>query len=153
MIPALFLDRDGTINYDCPYCHNVKDLKLYKDIPEIVRSYNKKEYLVIVISNQSGIDRGYFTDDECVAFNNEINKKLKEKGCWIDAFYYCPHRPDENCNCRKPKTGLVDRAVKEHGIDLKRSVFVGNDRERDGGLAKRLGIKFVFLSDEREIRQ
>ena len=145
MRKALFIDRDGTINRDCPYCHDVSQLFIYPDIPEIISEFRKKGYLAIVISNQSGIGRGYFTKEECDRFNEEINRRLSTMGAEIDAFYYCPHRPDENCRCRKPGTGLVEKAASDLNIDVKNSFLIGNDDNIDGELARRLGIGYRII--------
>ena len=145
MRKALFIDRDGTINRDCPYCQDISQLFIYPDIPEIISEFRKKGYLAIVISNQSGIGRGYFTKDECDRFNEEIKMRLSAMGAKIDAFYYCPHRPDENCRCRKPGTGLVEKATSDLNIDVKNSFLIGNDDKIDGELARRLGIGYRIL--------
>lgn len=145
MRKALFIDRDGTINRDCPYCHSISQLEIYPDIPGIIREYNEKGYLVVVISNQSGIGRGYFTREECDRFNEEIRRRLREKGAIIDAFYYCPHRPEEKCSCRKPGTGLVEKASIDLSIDIKESFVIGNDDAIDGEMARRLGIGYKIL--------
>jgi histidinol-phosphate phosphatase family protein len=145
MRKALFIDRDGTINRDCPYCHDISQLFIYPDIPEIISEFRRKGYLAIVISNQSGIGRGYFTKDECDRFNEEINRRLSAMGAEIDAFYYCPHRPDENCRCRKPGTGLVEKAASDLNIDVKNSFLIGNDDKIDGELARRLGIGYRII--------
>ena len=95
MKKPLFIDRDGTINRDCPYCHSISQLEIYPDIPSIIREYNEKGYLIVVISNPVRYRGGYFTKEECDRFNEEIRRKLREKGAIIDAFYYCPHRPEK----------------------------------------------------------
>jgi len=146
--PALFIDRDGTINRDCPYCHDVGDLVVYDDAVDIIREYASSGYLVIVISNQSGINRGYFSLEEAQNFNEAIRRYVEAKGGRIDAFFMCPHRPDENCNCRKPKDGLVRQAMEKFPIDLEHSVMVGDSLDLDGGLARNLGIKFIHFKHE-----
>lgn len=145
MKPALFLDRDGTINYDPGYVHKLEDLKLFDDIVPIIKEYNQKGFFVLVLTNQSGINRGYFTEKELNAFNEAIKKELTAKGAIIDAFYYCPHRPDENCNCRKPKTGLIELALKDFDIDVKNSIIIGDRDNFEGEMARRLGIAYKIL--------
>lgn len=145
MQPALFIDRDGTINRDKGYVHDVSDLELYSDIPGIIRSYREKGYLVIVITNQSGINRGYFKEEDYLAFNAAISKELEKQGAKIDAFYHCPHTPAENCGCRKPKTGLIDLALKDFDIDMTRSVFIGDRDDIDGEVARKLGLDYIIL--------
>ena len=142
---ALFIDRDGTINYDCPYCKDPKDLRIYDDAVKLMKEYQNKGYLIVIITNQSGINRGYFSDSEFHAFNDAVIKALAERGVTVNATYYCPHRPDEGCECRKPKPGLVLRAVEELGIDLADSIIAGDRQDRDGDLARNLGIPFIHF--------
>lgn len=142
---ALFIDRDGTINKDCPYCHNIKDLYIYDDAVEIMKEYKNKGYLIIIITNQSGINRGYFTDQEFHVFHNELLKRLKERGVEFDKTYYCPHRPDENCRCRKPKLGMIEKAMEEFDIDLKNSIIIGDRDDMEGEMGRRIGIDYRIL--------
>ena len=142
---ALFIDRDGTINRDCPYCHDIKDLYIYEDAVEIMKEYKNKGYLIIIITNQSGINRGYFTDQEFHAFHNELLKRLKERGVEVDKTFYCPHRPDENCRCRKPKLGMIEKAMEEFDIDLKSSIIIGDRDDMEGEMGRLLGIKYRIL--------
>ena len=142
---ALFIDRDGTINYDCPYCKDPKDLKIYDDAVKLMKDYQDKGYLIVIITNQSGINRGYFSDSMFHVFNNAVIESLAEKGITIKATYYCPHRPDEGCECRKPKPGLVLKAVKDLGIDLHESVIAGDRQDIDGVLAQNLGMPFILF--------
>ena len=142
---ALFIDRDGTINKDCPYCHDPKDLIIYDDAVEIVKDYRNRGYLIIIITNQSGINRGYFTDEEFHVFHNELLKQLEERGVVIDKTYYCPHRPDENCECRKPKLGMIKRAMGDFDIDLEKSIIVGDRDDMEGRMGRQLGIEYKIL--------
>ncbi|MCL4330474.1 MAG: HAD family hydrolase [Candidatus Thermoplasmatota archaeon] len=143
--PAIFTDRDGTLNRDCPYCHNVEDLVIYPDAVDVLREYQGKGFLVVMITNQSGINRGYFTEREFTEFNHALKLSLEDRGVRIDAIYFCPHRPDENCDCRKPKTALIERAVNDLNIDLERSVILGDRDDIEGELARKLGIKPIIL--------
>ncbi|WP_287954738.1 HAD family hydrolase [Acidiplasma sp.] len=140
---AVFLDRDGTINYDKGYTYKLEDLKIYDDIIPILKKYYDNGYIIIVISNQSGINRGYFTVNDMKKFNEGIKRIFMEHGIVISDFYFCPHKPEENCECRKPKTGMVEQAVKKYGIDLKNSIVIGDRDDIDGELARNLGIKFI----------
>ena len=142
---TLFIDRDGTINKDCPYCHDPKDLIVYDDAVEIMKDYRSRGYLIIIITNQSGINRGYFTDEEFHVFHNELLKKLEEKGVDIDKTYYCPHRPDENCDCRKPKLGMIKKAMEDFDIDLKNSIIIGDRNDMEGEMGRQLGIEYRIL--------
>lgn len=139
---ALFIDRDGTINRDCPYCSDPDDLVIYDDAVRLIKQYKSNGYLVIVITNQSGIARGYFTEEQLNKFNRKMVEELSRRGAQIDDIYYCPHHPDDNCDCRKPRTGLVNRAVKDHDILLSQSIMVGDRDDTDGELARNLGIHY-----------
>ena len=141
--PAIFLDRDGTINRDCPYCQKKEDIRLYEDIFEPL-TFLSRHFYIIVVTNQSGINRGYFTESSLMEMNEFIKDQISRRGGRIDGIYYCPHRPEENCSCRKPKTGLIRKAMEDFDIDLKNSVVVGND-DKDVGLAKNLGIKSICV--------
>lgn len=143
MNKAAFFDRDGTINIDVGYLHKIEDIQFVKGVPELIKEYNDKNYLVIVITNQSGIARGMFDISEMYAVNNEINRRLLEEyGAHIDAFYYCPHLPSisGSCTCRKPKPGLFLKAIKDFDIDTKQSVSFG-DSDRDMQASLEAGIK------------
>lgn len=133
MNKAAFFDRDGTINVDTGYLYEPEKLEFIPGVPELIRKYNKEGYLVIVITNQSGIARGIFNVEQMERFNAHMNRRLQDEyGAHIDDFYYCPHLPEitGECNCRKPKPGLFLRAIKDHDIDPKQSVSYG-DSERD----------------------
>ncbi|MGC8506511.1 MAG: D-glycero-alpha-D-manno-heptose-1,7-bisphosphate 7-phosphatase [Thermoplasmata archaeon] len=145
MRPALFTDRDGTINRDCPYCHDPSDLVIFDDAVDIIRDYRSRGYLIIVITNQSGIARGLFTVEEMKKFNDALLEKLRERGAGVDGIYFCPHHPDEKCSCRKPADGLVRQAMKDFDIDLKNSVILGDRDDIEGELARRLGIRSIIL--------
>lgn len=142
---ALFIDRDGTINHDCPYCSDPSQIILYDDAIDIMRRYQTDGFLIIIVTNQSGINRGYFSENQMSIFNNELMKQLKERGVTVASIYHCPHRPDENCSCRKPKTGMVEKAARDLHIDIESSVVVGDRDEIDGELARRLNMHFVLL--------
>ena len=145
MARALFVDRDGTLNRDCPYCHDPKDLEIYEDAVKILRNYQKDGYLIVMITNQSGINRGYYGISDMERFNSALESELKSRAITLRAVYYCPHRPDENCDCRKPKTGLVEKACRELGIELLKSHVIGDREDIEGEMAKRLGIGYTIL--------
>lgn len=128
---AVFLDRDGTLNYDPGYLGNIDDLKLFPDTGVVLAALkNKFQFKLIVISNQSGIARGLISDEQVISVNNELNKKLLDFNVQIDAFYYCPFHPDfsskEDCECRKPSPKMILESAKEFNIDLSKSYFVGD---------------------------
>ncbi|MCL5987541.1 MAG: HAD family hydrolase [Candidatus Thermoplasmatota archaeon] len=143
---ALFIDRDGTINRDCPYCHDLKDLYIFQDAVEIMKDYRKKGYLIIIITNQSGINRGYFTDEQFHIFHNELLRRLKEMEVEVDETYYCPHRPEENCECRKPQLGMIQKAMENFDIDLKNSVIIGDRDDMEGEMGRKLGIEYLIVN-------
>ncbi len=143
---VVFIDRDGTINKDCPYCHNIADLELYEDAIKLMKKYQDKGYIIIIITNQSGIGRGYFTENEFHIFHDEILRILKTKGINITKTYYCPHKPEEQCNCRKPKTGMIEQALKDFDIDLKNSIIIGDREDIEGIMAKAIGINCKIIN-------
>ncbi len=118
---------------------------IYNDAVEILKEFHEKGFLIVIVTNQSGINRGYFTEKEFREFNDAVIHSLGESGVYVDATYFCPHRPDENCSCRKPKTELIVRAVKEMDIDLNRSVILGDREDIEGELGRKLGIKSIIL--------
>ena len=140
---AIFVDRDGTLNYDRGYTHKLSDLKIYDDIIPLLMDYYEKNFLIIVITNQSGIGRGYYTVDERESFNREIARELIYKGIKIEDFFYCPHTPDQGCRCRKPETGLIEEASIKYDIDISNSVVIGDRESVDGEMARKLGMKFI----------
>lgn len=143
--PAVFVDRDGTLNRDCPYCHDPEDLYVFVDTIRLVREYADKGYLVLMITNQSGINRGYFTRDEFNSFNDALSDEMAAQGVHLDDIFVCPHRPDEKCNCRKPETGLIEQAMAKYDIDLPESVVIGDRDDMDGEIARKLGMKFILV--------
>ena len=145
MNKALFIDRDGTINVDCPYCSKPEQIRIYKDAIDLIKSYKKFGFLIIVISNQSGIGRKLFSEQDVIKFNESLNDCLKKFDSGIDKFYFCPHTPDDNCNCRKPKDGLIKRAMSENDIDLIGSIFVGDRDDIDGELARNMSMHYKIL--------
>jgi histidinol-phosphate phosphatase family domain/HAD-superfamily hydrolase, subfamily IIIA len=142
---ALFIDRDGTIIKDVPYSADPGKIVIYDDAVDLMNNYGKKGYLIVIVTNQSGINRGYFSVKDLEKFNNVLTGMLKSRGVRVDAIYFCPHRPDENCRCRKPETGMIMDAVSDLGIDVKHSVMAGDMDDMDGELARRTGMKFILL--------
>lgn len=145
MRKALFIDRDGTINHDCPYCHDPDDIVIYPDAVNLIRDYRSRGYLIIVVTNQSGLGRKYFTRDELDQFNSALNNELRKLGAEYDFLYYCPHTPEDKCDCRKPRTGMIKKACSDHQIDLKGSVMAGDRDDIDGEIARTLGIPFIHF--------
>ena len=146
MRKAAFFDRDGTININYGHVFRIEDLAFVPGVPEIIKGYNDQSIPVIVVSNQAGIAKGLYTVADMRRFNAAMNERLqKEYGAHIDAFYFCPHHPDftGDCNCRKPKPGMILQAAKELNISLPDSVMYG-DKDSDRQAAENAGIG-VFL--------
>ena len=141
---AVFLDRDGTMAKDVPYCNCPEDFQLFPSTAKAIRLLSEHGFKIIVITNQSGIARGYFTEETLAKIHKKMKKELAREGARIDAIYYCPHHPDDNCNCRKPGTALVLQAAKDFDIDLKRSYMVG-DLPMDVGLGRAAGCRTVLV--------
>ena len=151
MSAAAFLDRDGTIIEEIGYLDRPERVTLYPWTIDAIRALNRAGICVVVVTNQSGIARGYFTEADLNVVHRRISDLLAVGGASIDAYYYCPHHPHGSvaefaraCDCRKPGRGLVDRAVAELGIDPLRSVTVG-DRWLDVALARAVGAKGVLV--------
>ncbi|MFQ5329675.1 MAG: D-glycero-beta-D-manno-heptose 1,7-bisphosphate 7-phosphatase [Thermodesulfobacteriota bacterium] len=141
---AVFLDRDGTINVEREYLSSPDGLVLIDGAAEAVRMINEAGLLAVVITNQSGIGRGYFTEEAVDAIHRRLSEIVGKGGGHIDAFYHCPHHPDEGCRCRKPATGLIERAAEELGIDPANSYVVG-DKAIDVELARKCSAKGVLV--------
>ncbi|HCC47705.1 MAG TPA: D,D-heptose 1,7-bisphosphate phosphatase [Elusimicrobia bacterium] len=140
--PTAFLDRDGTINKnrEGSYITTPAQLKIYAKAPAAIKLISAKGYRVVVLTNQSGIGRGYMTLAASRRINLKLLRELRKAGAGVDAVYFCPHAPGENCSCRKPKPGLILEAEKDSPADLPRS-FMAGDKKCDLELARRAGIK------------
>ena len=142
---AVFLDRDGTIAPDVHYCRRPEDFELFPNVPETIRLFNNYGFKVVVVTNQSGIARGYFTEEILDCIHQKMEGYLVESEAHIDAIYYCPHHPDDGCECRKPRTALFHKAGETLGIDFSRSYVIG-DSQIDIGAGKALGCKTVLVT-------
>ncbi|MDB6148411.1 MAG: D-alpha,beta-D-heptose 1,7-bisphosphate phosphatase, partial [Spartobacteria bacterium] len=136
--PAVFLDRDGTLMRDVDYCGDPKDVDMFAGAAEALRKLKDHGYKIIVITNQSGIGRGYFDETQYRAVEAEVSRQIG--AAVIDATYFCPHLPDDGCECRKPSAEMIFRAARQHDVDLKRSFFVG-DKESDIECGRNAGVK------------
>ncbi len=123
---AVFLDRDGTVNKEVGYLDSPERLRLIHGVAKAIRLLNQAGVPAILVTNQSAISRGYFTEDCLVEIHHALALKLAVHGAHLDAIYYCPHRPDEGCACRKPNSAMLKIAAKDHDIDLSRSFVVGD---------------------------
>ncbi|NIA12425.1 MAG: HAD-IIIA family hydrolase [Nitrospiraceae bacterium] len=138
---AVFLDRDNTLIEDRDgYIHEPSRVKLLPTVGEGLRLLKQSGFLLIVISNQSGINRGYFEESDFHAVNDRLNHLLLKYDVQIDDFFFCPCRPDENCHCRKPSTGMIVEAAKKWHIDVGRSYVIG-DKDTDVELGRNAGCR------------
>lgn len=155
MNKAIFLDRDGTINVDKGYIYQKKDFEFLPGAVEALKNFKQAGFVLIIITNQSGIARGYYTEEDFQTLNLWMNTVLKNAGAEVDGVYFCPHLPDAKiskyrmkCNCRKPKTGLFYQAVKDFDIDLSHSCAIG-DRLRDCSICEESDCRgFIVGSTE-----
>ena len=142
---AVFLDRDGTIIEDRHFLADPAGVALVPGAIEALRLLKDAGYLLIVVSNQSGVGRGYFSHDTVAVVQQRVEAVLAEEGIALDAFKYCPHAPDDGCACRKPKAGMILEAASEFDVDLDASATIG-DRVRDAqaGVAAGCGLNIVI---------
>src|ERR1043166_1709115 len=147
--PAVFIDRDGTISEEVGYVNHPSRFRLFPYSAEAIRILNNNEWLAILVTNQAGVARGYFSEDVIVKVHEQLKQELKDAR--LDAIYYGAHHPTVgeapyrvDCDCRKPKTGLIDRAAQEFDIDRNASWMVG-DRYGDVELARNAGLRSAFV--------
>lgn len=136
---ALFTDRDGTLNPDLHYLKDAERLELFRGVADAVALAHRHGYLVICVTNQSGVDRGLYTREDVERIHRRLNERLRAHGTEVDAFYYCPHAPDRRCSCRKPGTQLFEDARRDWNLELTSSAIVG-DRSLDVEAGQRLGL-------------
>ena len=150
MEKAIFLDRDGTINVEKDYIYKSEDLVFEEGTIEALKTFKNLGYILIVVSNQSGIARGYFTEKDLNIFNNSMNEILKKNGVEITEFYCCPHHPDgigeykKVCECRKPNNKMIEEAIKKYNIDREKSYMIG-DKTSDIGAGLKSNLKTVLV--------
>ena len=149
---AVFLDRDGTLIEDVNYLKNVEDIKLIDGTAKSIKKLNDNNILALLVTNQSGVARGYFTEDNVHVINNALANILKDKQAYLDEYYYCPHHMKGNiekynieCDCRKPKTGMIKQALENFNkINLNKSYVIG-DKAIDIELARNAGCKGILV--------
>jgi D-glycero-D-manno-heptose 1,7-bisphosphate phosphatase len=142
--PVAFLDRDGTINVDCHYLSDPDQMELIPGAAVAMRNLRDAGYALVVITNQSGIGRGYFDMDRLGEIHNRFHQLLADEDVAVDGIYICPHAPSDDCVCRKPLPYLAEKAAAELGLDLSRSVMVG-DKMADVGLGKAIGATAILV--------
>ena len=149
---AFFFDRDGTLNVEVGYLYEIDKFKWIDGAVEAIKFCNDNRYLVIVVTNQSGIARGFYSETEVQQLHQYMNEELAHFNAHIDAFYYCPHHPQGtvdkyrlDCDCRKPKPKMIEDACRDYNIDKTKSFMIG-DALRDVECAKSAGLKSVLFT-------
>jgi D-glycero-D-manno-heptose 1,7-bisphosphate phosphatase len=151
MRPAIFMDRDGTLSHEVGYVNHLSRFRLYPFAVEAVKRVNRSGFLAVLVTNQAGVARGYFPESLIEVVHGTIRAAMEAGAARLDGIYYCPHHPSvgeppyrQNCDCRKPRPGLLRRAERELDIDLARSWVVG-DRHGDLALAWSVGAKAALV--------
>ena len=151
MNKAVFLDRDGTINIEKNYLYEIDKFEFIEGVPEAIKILNDKGYLVIVVTNQAGIGRGYYTEEDMHKLHKHIDKELEKYNAHIDAYYFCPHHPEHgigkyrvDCECRKPRDGMLRKALEDYNINAHNSYVIG-DKVGDAYSGAGLGIKGIIV--------
>jgi D-glycero-D-manno-heptose 1,7-bisphosphate phosphatase len=149
--PAVFIDRDGTLTEEVGYVNHPKRLRLLPRSAEAILRLNTAGVAAVVVTNQAGVARGYFSEDTLHAVNGALARQLKDAGAQLDGLYVCPHHPREgeppfrmDCDCRKPKPGMLLRAAADLGLDLTTSVVIG-DKPSDLAVAPAVGARSVLV--------
>lgn len=148
---AVFLDRDGVICYDVHYMSSPDQFKLMPFVGEGIKMLNDAGYLVIVVTNQSGLRRGLITEENLRKIHEKMISELSAYGARIDDIFVCPCLPEENCECRKPKPGMIIEAARKHNIDLSSSFMVG-DKQIDADAGRAAGCKTILISEEQGLK-
>jgi len=153
---AVFLDRDGTINTEKNYLYKVNDFEFLQGVFKALQILQKAEYRIIIITNQSGIARGYYTEREFNELTRWMNEELLKHGIYVDAVYYCPHLPgapikkyDKECDCRKPGLGLFRRAIEEYELDISQCYAIG-DKIRDVSICAKTDCRGFLIANNEE---
>ena len=143
---AVFVDRDGTLNVNIDYLSDPAGYRLYPGSAEGLRLLREKGFFIVVVTNQSGIGRGFFDEKTLQRIHDRMRADLAKGGASIDALYFCPHTPEDKCACRKPGTAMFELAIKEHGIDPKRSFVVG-DMRMDIEAGRKIGARTALVPE------
>ena len=150
---AIFLDRDGVLNKERKdYVKNISELEIFPEIVIPLKKLRENGFLIIIITNQSAINRGIITLENVQQIHQHIQDYLRKFRIELDGFFICPHRPDENCQCRKPKSGLILRAIDEFKIDIRSSWMIG-DNDSDIIAARTVGCKAIKIGKEINLNQ
>jgi len=153
MNKAVFLDRDGVVNKEIGYVFRVEDFILTGDIIPSLKKLQDAGFIFVVITNQSGIAKELYTHQDVEKVHKHMLSLMKENGISISEIYYCPHHPDvEPCICRKPDSGMIEKAIARFNIDISRSYFIG-DKERDVQAAEKAGVKGILIEADSPIME
>nr|MBP3725033.1 D-glycero-beta-D-manno-heptose 1,7-bisphosphate 7-phosphatase [Campylobacter sp.] len=154
MKKAVFLDRDGVINEDSGYVSKISDFKFINGVFEALRGFKELGYLLIIVTNQSGISRGFYTLDDFEKLNKFMLDEFTKNGVFIDKVYFCPHSPEENCECRKPKAGMILQGLKEFDINPQNSILIGDKiSDIEAANAANLGCAYQIGKDGGSLRE
>lgn len=150
---AIFLDRDGVINKNrINYVKSVDELEIFPQVSHSIKKFNENNFLVVIVTNQSAINRGLTTYYKVRQIHHVIKRQIKKDGAVINKFYFCPHKPDDNCDCRKPKPGLLLRAIKELKIDPTSSWMIG-DSDSDIKAGTSVGCKTIKIEGKTDLAE
>ena len=153
MRKAIFFDRDGVVNVNTDYVYKISDFKFMDGFLDFFSACKKSGFLALVVTNQSGINRGFYSERDFKMLSDFMQEQLREKTSFcFDKIYHCPHSPSENCICRKPKIGMIQNALKDFNIDLEQSFLIG-DNESDIECAINAGIKTQILLTQGKIAE
>ncbi len=150
MQKALFLDRDGIINVDHGYVFKIEDFKFNQGIFSLLKFFIKYNYKLFIVTNQSGIGRDYYSQEDFLTLTSWMIEEFKKRGIEIISVEYCPHAPEEKCSCRKPETGMIDKLLAQHKIALEKSWLIG-DKQSDIDLAHNATVANTIAIGERKI--
>ncbi len=146
------MDRDDTLCPDVPYCSDPSKIHVFPDVPGAIHRLNDAGFLVLMVTNQSGIGRGYFNLNDLEAVNAELLRQIELGGGRIDDIFFCPHAPEDNCDCRKPKLGMGRSAIAKYDLDPAICWMIG-DKEKDIEFGKGLGFRTIMVSSNKSFSE
>ncbi len=148
MNKVLFLDRDGIINEDYGHVHKIENFDFCEGIFDLCKTYQSNGYLIIIVTNQAGIAKGYYNEETLDILHKYMVEEFSKQNINISKIYHCPHHPDENCKCRKPNSLMFEEAIKEFDVDVTNSVMIG-DKMSDLIAANKVGITNLYYKQTR----
>lgn len=148
---VIFLDRDGTLNEEVNYLHRREDLRILEGVPEAIRRFREAGYRIVVVTNQAGVARGYYSEEDVHVLHQYMNELLRAEGAAVDHFFYCPHHPEHGigeykkaCHCRKPETGMFEMTEQYYTVDKKHSWMIG-DKLIDVQAGRNYGVRTALV--------